>query len=220
VRNCIHCKTDIKGDWDSCPLCHKPLTGKGRLDPNPYPDIPLRFIKRQVVKLLMLASLLIIVLSFIAEALWLGEMEELRMVIFGITSMWLVVLIILRKRTNIAKGIVYLIVSLSLISVYWDYLNSWSGWSTTFFVPLICSTAIIAMFIAVRVVRLEAGDYVLYLLIAALLGLIPALFLLFGLVKQTMPSLVSLGLSSVLLIMTLIFRGRLMLGELQKRFHI
>jgi len=196
------------------------LVGKGGLEPNPYPDIPLRYIKQHVFKLLMIASLLIIALSFIAGALWLTEMEKLRIVILGVASMWLVVLIILRKRTNIAKGIVYLIVSLSLISVYWDYLNSWSAWSTTYFVPLICSTAIIAMFIAVRVVRLEAGDYVLYLLIAALLGLIPALFLLFGLVKQTIPSLVSLGLSSVLLIMTLILRGRLILGELQKRFHI
>lgn len=187
---------------------------------NPYPDIPLRFIKGQAIKLLLLVSVSIIILAFIAGALWLGAMEELRLVILAVASMWLVVVIIVRKRRNIAKGIVYLIVSLSLISIYWDYLNSWSGWSVTYFVPLICSSAIIAMFIAVRVVRLEAGDYVLYLLVAALLGLIPALFLALGLVVEAVPSIVSLGLSSVLLIMTLVFRGRLILGELEKRFHI
>ncbi|MBP1743240.1 MAG: alcohol acetyltransferase [Firmicutes bacterium] len=194
--------------------------GKAAEGSSPFPDIPLRFIKGQVIKILVLASFGIIALAFIAEALWLGETERLRLAVFGVASMWLVVLIIIRKRRNIAKGIVYLIVSLSLISVYWDYLNGWQGWSTTYFVPIICSSAIIAMFIAVRVVKLEAGDYVPYLLVAALLGLIPALFLALGLVEQVIPSAVSLGLSSVMLILTMAFRRRLVLRELEKRFHI
>lgn len=187
---------------------------------SPFPDIPLRFIKAQVIKILMFASFGLIALGFVSEVLWLGQTERLRLVIFGIASMWLVVMIIIRKRRNIAKGIVYLIVWLSLISVYWDYLNGWQGWSTTYFVPIICSSALIAMFIAVRAVKLEKGDYLPYLIVAALLGLIPALFLAFGLVKQAMPSAVSLGLSSVMLILILAFRRKLVMGELEKRFHV
>ncbi len=159
-------------------------------------------------------------MGFVAEVLWLGQTERLKMVVFGIASMWLVVMIIIRKRRNIAKGIVYLIVWLSLISVYWDYLNGWQGWSTTYFVPIICSSALIAMFIAVRVVKLEAGDYLPYLIVAALLGLIPALFLALKLVEQAIPSAVSLGLSSVMLILILAFRRKVVMRELEKRFHV
>ena len=187
---------------------------------NPFPDIPLRFIKEQVIKILVTASFGIIALGFVAEVLWLGQTERLKMVVFGIASMWLVVMIIIRKRRNIAKGIVYLIVWLSLISVYWDYLNGWQGWSTTYFVPIICSSALIAMFIAVRVVKLEAGDYLPYLIVAALLGLIPALFLALKLVEQAIPSAVSLGLSSVMLILILAFRRKVVMRELEKRFHV
>ena len=195
-------------------------TGKGLSESSSYPDIPLRFIKQQVITRLLLTSVAIICLSLAAAAFLPGGMEWLRMIIFGVASMWLVVLIIVRKRRNIAKGIIYLIVSLSVIAIYWDYLEGWSGWSTTYFVPLICSFAIIAMFIAVQLVRLEAGDYVLYLLAAALLGLIPAFFLTFGLVTQTIPALISIGLSSILLILTSVFRGKLILNELEKRMNI
>lgn len=196
------------------------LLKKEPAEASPYPDIPLRFIKEQVIKILVLASFGIIALAFVAEALWLGQMERLRMVIFGIASMWLVVMIIIRKRRNIAKGIVYLIVWLSLISVYWDYLNGWQGWSITYIVPIICSSALIAMFIAVRVVKLESGDYLPYLIVAALLGLIPALFLALKLVEHAAPSAVSLALSSILLILILAFRRKLVMGEFEKRFHV
>jgi hypothetical protein len=76
------------------------------------------------------------------------------------------------------------------------------------------------MFIAVRVVKLEAGDYLPYLIVAALLGLIPALFLALKLVEQALPSAVSLGLSSILLILILAFRRKLVIGEFEKRFHV
>lgn len=221
MRHCYNCKVDIKGDYNTCPLCHESLILENKsAEQNPYPDIPLRFNKQQVVKLLIIVSIVIIGLWFIIEGLSSRQITPLKLVLLGVMSMWLVVLIIIRKRRNIAKGIVYLIVSLSLIGVYFDYLDGFGGWSTTYVVPIICSFALIAMFIAVRVVRLEVGDYVLYLLIAALLGLIPALFLLFNWVTQPIPALLSIVLSGVMLILILVFWGSDILGELKKRMHI
>jgi len=221
MRHCYNCKVDIKGDHNTCPLCHESLLLENNsAEQNPYPDIPLRFNKQQVVKLLIIVSIITIGLWFIMEGLSSHQITPLKLVLLGVMSMWLVVLIIIRKRRNIAKGIVYLIISLSLIGVYFDCLDGFGGWSTTYVVPIICSFAIIAMFIAVRVVRLEVGDYVLYLLVATLLGLIPALFLLFDLVTQPIPAMVSVGLSGVMLILILVFWGSDILGELKKRMHI
>lgn len=223
MRHCEHCRVDIKGDWDSCPLCHRPLdTEEDVAVPNPYPDIPLRFNKQYVMSLLTWLSLVLIVAYFVVDLL-LGDNLEgrgLRLLLFGVMSMWLVVLILIRKRRNIAKGIVYLIVSVSLLCIYWDYATGWEGWSTTYVVPIVCSFALVALFIAVRVVRLSVGDYVLYLLAAALIGLFPALFLLFDWITQPVPSWISVGMSAVMLSLILIFQGGDIWGELQKRMHI
>lgn len=221
MRHCYNCNVDIKGEHNACPLCHESLLLENKsAEQNPYPDIPLRFNKQHVVKILIIISLLIIGLWFIIEGLSSRPTTPLKLILLGVMSMWLVVLIIIRKRRNIAKGIVYLIVSLSLIGVYFDYLDGFGGWSTTYIVPIICSFSLIAMFIAVRVVRLEVGEYVLYLLIAALLGLIPALFLLFDWVTQPIPALLSVGLSGIMLILILVFWGSDILGELKKRMNI
>jgi hypothetical protein len=42
-----------------------------------------------------------------------------------------------RKRRNVAKGTVHLVVLVGLICVYWDYLTGCRGWSLTYAVPIL-----------------------------------------------------------------------------------
>lgn len=218
---CQHCQVTVNGDWLTCPLCHQPLEKSSDTPvPNPYPDIPLRFNKEQVIRILMIISLATISISLIIELFWLHSAKGLNIISFGIVSMWLVLLIIIRKRRNIAKSIVYLIISLSLLSIYWDYVGGWSAWSTTHAVPMICIFALVAMYIAVRLVKIEVGDYILYLLCAALIGFIPAVFLFFNWVTTPLPSWLSIGFSTIMLVITIIFYRVEVLKELEKRMMI
>jgi hypothetical protein len=221
MKYCQHCNASIKGEWETCPLCHNPLdetTAPASIDP--YPKIPLRFNKEIVWKYLTLISFALIIAFLLIELIWIGRMENLQLALFGIMSMWLSVLILIRKRRNIAKSIVYLIVSLSLLCIYLDYLTGWSGWSTTYAVPIICSFAIISLYIAVRLVNLGVRDYVLYLLTAALLGLLPALFLTLDWVTTPLPASLSVMMSAVTLIIILLYHGGEIWRELEKRMHV
>lgn len=221
MNYCQECQVSVNGEWLSCPLCHQPLEKvSDMLTPNPYPDIPLRFNKQQVLRILTSISIATISIALIIELLFLRSPRGLNIISFGIVSMWLVVLIIIRKRRNIAKSIVYLIISLSLLSIYWDYVEGWSAWSTTHAVPMICIFALIAMYIAVRLVKIEVGDYILYLLCAALIGLIPAIFLFFNWVTDPVPAWLSIGLSTIMLIVTFIFYRGEVLRELKKRMMV
>ena len=113
MRHCQHCNATIKGEWEQCPLCQTTLDeGTDPVLPDPYPKIPLRFNKEIVTKYLTLISFVLIIAFLLIELIWIGRMENLQLALFGIISMWLSVLILIRKRRNIAKGIVYLIVSL------------------------------------------------------------------------------------------------------------
>lgn len=221
MNYCSQCGVRIKGEWTECPLCHQPVEVTHlKKDVSPYPNVPLLFNKKKVFKRLMLVSLLIILGFFIVEFFFPSPMTTLQMALFGIMSLWLVVLIIIRKRRNIAKGILYLIVLLSIICVYLDYVAGWTAWSTTYAIPMICFFAIAAMFVAVRIVRLKVGDYILYLLTASLLGLVPAAFLFFNWTTWTFPSELSLLFSIFMVIWTSAKHGKAIWGEIQKRAQI
>lgn len=220
MNHCPQCQIDIKGDWKHCPLCSTPLNIGDKRVSSPYPDVPLKFNRQKGTKILSFVSLAIIFITFVVGLLWRGRIQSLQGALFGIMTMWLVVLIIIRKRRNLTKSILYLLVCLSLICIYFDYLNGWTAWSTTYAVPIICGFSLLAMFLAVRFVKMKIGDYILYLLAASILGLIPALFLLFDWVRNPIPAWISFGLSLSFLVATLVFRGREIQHELQKRLFI
>lgn len=219
MRHCPECRVDVKGNWQKCPLCHTPLEGD-RPVASPYPDVPLRFDRRKGQKILLAASFFIILASFPLGLLWRGKFGGLQGALFGILTMWLAVLVLIRKRRNLAKGILYLLISLSLICAYLDYLVGWTGWSLTYAIPILCCSSLLAMFLAVRFVKMKAGDYVLYVLSATLLGLVPLLFLMLEWVVNPIPSWTSVGLSVVLLLLILLFQGREIRKELAKRLFI
>ena len=113
MRRCQHCKVDILGDWDSCPLCLNPVQTQGiEWQESPFPDVPLRFHKYLALKILIFLSVISVALSFIAYQIWPTQTRWPWLILFGLLSMWLIVAVIIRKRRNI-NSIVYEIALLS-----------------------------------------------------------------------------------------------------------
>lgn len=221
MRRCTECAVDIEGHWSRCPLCAAPLTGVAVR--SPLPAVPLTFSRRRVLRALFLTSIVVILASFLAQLLFGRQFDGigvLRSLWLGVSAMWLVVLMAARKRRNLAKGTVYLVVMVGLVCVYWDYLTGWQGWSLTYAVPILCGSSIVALLITVRVMRIEVGEHILYTGLAVLLGLAPLGFLALGWVTDPLPSVICGALSIVAL-------GALRLGgrpevrhELAKRLHL
>lgn len=220
MRKCDVCQVNIKGEWSICPLCRNSIHTQDKPSPSSYPDIPLRFNKQHIAKWLILFSLVIIFITLGLGLLWRGRIQWLQAALFGVITMWLVVLIIIRKRRNLAKSLLYLLVILSLLCVYLDFLIGWTGWSTTYAVPIICTATFIGMFISSRLMRMQTEDYILYLTSTALLGLIPMLFLLFDWVLTPIPAWISLAVNTVMLILIILYKGSEIWLELKKRTFI
>lgn len=220
MSHCPDCDADVRGDWRGCPLCGEPLAGGSNPAPAPWPDVPLRFDSRQVMRVLLLVSVVVIAGAFGALVIFPAPFNGLRLTAFGLAALWLVVVIAVRKRRNVAKSIVYLVVVTSLLSLYGDYLGGWRGWSTTYVIPITCSASIIALLIAVRIARMRPGDYVVYSWLTILMGVVPALFVAFGWVTNPLPSWISVGLSVLMLVAMQAFRGGEIQHELSKRLHV
>ncbi|OJF97142.1 DUF6320 domain-containing protein [Alkalibacterium sp. 20] len=222
MKYCSKCRADVKGDWEKCPLCQTSLkkSNSETIEESDFPEIPLQFNRKKIKQHLSLSSFLMILLYFVAHFIWRFQFFNLEYVLFGIMIMWVMMHVIVRKRRNIVKGIVYILVLFSLLSLYFDYINGWLGWSLTFVIPILCISALLAMFISIQVVNLKAEDYVLYLQLAAIMGLIPAVFLLMNWVVVALPSLLSVVFSLVMSIAVFFRHRQAVISELEKRMHV
>lgn len=215
---CPACDLGVAGEWKACPLCSGPLEGAPTT--SPHPDIPLRYERRKLLMGLAAASLFLIAGSLIAVRFFPGPIRGFSLVWFVLAAVWLLTLTVVRKRRNVAKVIVYGVAVASLLSLYADYLRGWEGWSIDWVIPLLCSASVVAIFVAVRIARMPVADYIIYLWSAALLGLLPALGLIFGYTGVTIPSWISIGLAAIAAALSLILHRSEAATELRKRFSI
>ncbi|WP_341854651.1 DUF6320 domain-containing protein [Brachybacterium sp. GPGPB12] len=221
MRRCPDCAVGVEGEWTRRPLCATTLEGTAA--PSPYPAVPLRFRRRRVPRVLTLTSLAVIALSFLAQSLFRPEEQGLgapRSVWLGVVATWLVVLVAVGKRRNLAKFIVYLVALAGGVCVYWDYLTGWDAWSLTFVVPILCAASLIGLVITVRAVRMQVGDYIVYLGLTVPLGLTPIVFLALGWVGTVIPSAICGGLSVLSIVSLLTVRGGAVRHELATRLHL
>ena len=218
---CPRCEVSVEGDWSTCPLCQSALTG--RAITSPFPAVPLTFSRRRVFRVLFLMSLALVLASLLVQLFFERDDADLgawRFVWLGVATMWLVVIMAIQKRHNLAKGTVYLVAIASLLCTYWDYLTGWNGWALTYVVPILCASAMIAVLITVRLMRMAVGDHILYSGLTAVMGLVPILFLTLNWVYQPLPAAICGVLSLITLILLQLARGGQVRHELSKRLHM
>lgn len=224
MKHCRECNIDVLDNWSVCPLCHTPLDEPDRkksdAQTTAFPEVPLRFQRKKIKQFLTMLSIVSIVLYFISQFIWRFRFFGLEFVLFGLMATWLMVVVLIRKRRNIVKGIVYILILFSLLSLYFDYIFGWLGWSLTFVIPILCIAALLAMFVVIQVVKLQAGDYILYLQLAALMGFVPFLFIVMDWVVIDLPSWFSVLFSFVMFWSVLLKHGKAIKNELAKRMHV
>src|SRR5690625_1566035 len=119
MKYCPDCEALVEGDWENCPLCGTSLEiTNPQHSKDPFPIVPLQFNRRHAIALLARTSFLLVSVYFIIEILSSSQSQWFEFLLLGILSMWLVVYIFIRKRRNLAKGMVYLLVFLGLLSAY------------------------------------------------------------------------------------------------------
>lgn len=221
MRSCAACAVAVEGSWATCPLCGTPLP-EGGSTADPFPTVALRFSRRRVLRVLFGVSLGVIAGSLLVQLLFdrgPAGIGALRSVWLGVVTMWLVVLLAVRKRHNVAKGTVYLVVLVGLLCVYWDYLTGWRAWSLTYAVPIVCAGSALALMITVRLMRVEVGEHIVYTSLMLLLGLTPIAFLALGWETNAVPSSICGALGCTLVLLQLA-RVPDLRHELAKRLHL
>ena len=138
----------------------------------------------------------------------------------GVFCTWLLIMVGFRKRKNPLKNGMWQLTIVSAGAVLWDIFTGWLGWSADFVIPLAALVTLLSMVIVSVVCRMEAAEYLFYLVQAGAFGLIPIVLLAAGVVSVPYPSVICAGVSLLFLVGLVIFKGREFVREIQKEFRV
>lgn len=220
MKYCDNCKVSVEGKWENCPLCQVKLSGDDKEQEDTFPVIT--FVYKEHTKFFKVMLLISIIIASISVSLnmLLPQRAWSLFILGGLGSVWASLITAINKRNNIPKNIVYQVMIISVVVIVWDLLTGWKGWSLDYVIPFICVFAMISMAVISKVLRLHIEDYLLYVIIDGMFGIIPIVFLLIGFLNVLYPTLICIVGSIISLSTILIFEGESLKVELKKRFHM
>ncbi|MEG2087760.1 MAG: DUF6320 domain-containing protein [Angelakisella sp.] len=218
---CEKCNITVEGSHLLCPLCQAELSGQ----PQPENDrFPLLATVMQghstLIRILFFLSAVLVVLCFAANYLFYEQGFWSLLVAIGVVCMWGSMAIVLRKRHNIPKTILWQTIFYSVVALLLDLLTGWHRWSIDYAAPCFFIVAVLAMWAVAGILRLKLEDFLIYLMIDALIGVIPVVFILFNRVNVVKPTVHSVLASAISFIALVTFRDKALRSEFTRRLHI
>ena len=221
MRYCEKCNVSVTGQLLQCPLCQGPLTGEADREGNVFPEIPLTGNPFWLIVRLLLFGTIVVCTVCIAVNVIFPERGWWSLLVgAGLCSGWITVGLAIRKRGKPLKAILWLVCAGSVIIFLWDYCTGLIGWSIDFVLPILYTCTMIAIFVIARLMHRRIQDYLVYLILNILLGLIPLILLLTGAVHTVYPSLVCVVVSVIYLSALILFAGNALKEEWIRRMHL
>ena len=220
MKYCNNCNVNVVGKRRICPLCQDRLTGD-KPQEEVFPKIS--FIYREhtmFFKIMLLISIITATVSVGLNILLANTGAWSLFILGGLGSVWASLITAINQRKNIPKNIVYQVMTISLIALLWDLLTGWRGWSINYVIPLVCIFAMISMAIISKIRKLHIEDYILYIIIDGLFGIVPIIFIIFGFLDVLYPSVICIATSVISLSTIIIFEDKKLIAEVKRRLHI
>lgn len=222
MKHCDKCKIDIQGQLTYCPLCQSELTNKNNnreeeLFPDSYSIYTSRHLFLRVIGFLAIAiSAICTLINFLVPT----KFYWCFIVIAALGCVWFSLAAAITKHRHILKYLLYQCMIICIFTIFLDYYTGGTGWSLDIVMPIVFMVAMVLMYFLSKILHLKASDYIIYLLIDALFGLLPLILILLGVAHHITLSIVCIAISSIFILALLMFEGRAMREELNKRFHI
>lgn len=218
MRYCEKCRANIRSGGEYCPLCQGRLTGEP--EASVFPDISYVKKGRKLFKFILLILLVAAVICVVVNISIPETGYWSLLVVAGFVSFIVSFSMLLHKRRNVYKMILWQVAILSVIGVLWDVITGFRGWSTQFVIPIMSTAAMAAMAIIAQATHMHIGDYIIYLIIDAAFAFVPLILVVTGINKVTLPSYICIGASVISLGTLMIFEGKALRAEIRRRLHL
>ena len=221
MQYCPKCKVSVAGTQEVCPLCQGDLRGCPD-EKNIFPDLAERpdrktgFIFRLMLFIAITAAVVCVAINImVPTSAWWSLF-----VVFGIGSACISVGVGYLKKSDIMKNIVWQLCIMLVLAVIWDVVLGWHGWSIDYVFPILCVVAIASMFVVGKVMNIPINDYIIYIIVDAVLGIIPIIFLCTGVLHLIYPSVICVMSSVVYIVGLILFKGQNLLDAITRKLHL
>lgn len=219
MKYCSKCKLNVDTDISICPLCQNKLTGEA--ENSSYPKIPTIFKKFELFfKLWLMVSIFIAVTCISVNLIVQDFGIWWHYVLFGLFCIWVSMFHIIKRRKNIPNAIMNQVLITAILCIIWDIWTGWRGWSLDYVLPIMFTIAMIGLSAIARILKLKKKDYLLYLFMIISFCIITLIFYISGLIRIVIPSIICFSVGILSLSALLIFDGKNMKTEFEKRFHL
>lgn len=218
---CKNCGVFVEGNPEHCPLCQGELEGEAESGAK-YPQIaPKKSFFSLSVKIAVMLTVAAVVICAVTDysitrvpfGWWLY-------VAAGAASFWFSFSVAVKRRGNIAKSIFFTTLAAAVISILWDLGTGWKAWSLNFVLPIASLSAMLAMAVIARIQNLPIEQYIYYLILDIIFGIIPLILIICGAVSFITLSLACVAASVLSLCALLIFNGKALKAEIIRRTHM
>ncbi len=219
MKYCENCKVSVRGNGEFCPLCQHTLIGEGSEEV--YPKLPTLFHQHALFFKLLIFITAAAGIICVAINLLLPQSGYWSVfVILGILCFWISFSSTIKKRRNIPRTITTQVILTSIFCIFWDIITGWHGWSLDYVIPIVSGIAMLSLAVLAKIKRMPVNDYIVYFILTIILGILPLIFYLTGMLHIFIPSIICIALSLLSLLSLLLFEGKNMRLELRKRLHL
>ncbi|GHV35844.1 hypothetical protein AGMMS49546_00010 [Spirochaetia bacterium] len=219
---CHRCKLSVSGSPRRCPLCQGDLAGDTEPDHDVFPVIPpLSAFFKRLIRFIALGTIAVAAISVAVDiSVPTGNVWWSLFIIAGLASLWLSFLTINRQWWNIPKNIFLQLFVISILVFLWDIFTGFNKWSIDFVIPILFSCSMIALAVFAKVRRLKVEEYIIFLVIISVISIFSLLLIIFHAVTIIYPAIICFTISIISLAFLLLFEGRSLVHELQRRMHL
>lgn len=222
MKYCKSCKLDIYEHHEFCPLCKSSLGAPSdSIYQYPeYTDLVLsRFLKAREISRKVIYS--IIIVSLFLNIMFLDQLTHLYFLPFSMFLLYLFTLVFdtLNMSRRLGRRIINNYMMLSLLFVSVDVGLGYTGWSFEYALPLLSIMVSILSLMNLMIYEKEYEDSITYILAMIVFNVLPILLWIILGLDVLWPSIASLSVSIVIVLLMILFTRKQFASEIKKRIH-
>lgn len=221
MRRCEDCGVQVAGTRGRCPLCGEPLEKVPGEEREIYPKVPL--LRKKYKKLLFplfLFSIACCVAAGIVNLFFPQTGFWSLIVLCGVLYLWSCLRTAVTKRGNLPKQLFLQTLFLSALLLLLDLLTGWRGWSAGYGVPLLSTASMMALAVYYWGFRWEDHHIVQYVALDLLYSVVSAVLFFTGCAGVLWPSLLCMCMGVGSFLAVVLFRRKVILGQLHRGAHL
>ena len=174
------------------------------------------------IKLMIFISFLIMLICTIVNICTSTKYLWCLIVGIGIIYSWITVMYSLKRNINIGSNVMIQLVTISILVICIDFIIGYTGWAINYALPIIIGIANITILVLTIVSINKYYKYAIYQLIILILSMIPMIIYITSneIITKPIFTIISSIVAVFTFILSIIFCGKSIVSELDRRLHM